>query len=44
MGVSSSGKDPNEVKKSSNSALNAVSDDGNAVVGSVGGRRFGSAS
>ena len=41
VGVSSSRKDPSEVKNSSNSALNAMSDDGNAVVGSVDGRRFG---
>ena len=35
VGVSSPEKDPNEVKKSSNSALNAVRDDGNAAVESV---------
>ena len=35
VGVSSPEKDPNEVKKSSNSALNAVSDDGNAAIESV---------
>ena len=40
VGVSSPGKDPNEVKKSSNSALNGVSDDGNAVVGSVDAKGF----
>lgn len=35
VGVSSPEKDPKEVKKSSNSALNAVRDDGNAAVESV---------
>lgn len=41
VGVSSPGKDPSEVRKSSNSALNAAIDDGNAVLDSVDARGFG---